>query len=251
MFFDLVFLFFIGACGGWVLELFFRRFFSAKKWINPGFLVGPCLPLYGFGLTGMYLLSYLFSKIDMGNAALSAFVAIMSMGVAMTVIEYIAGLIFIKEMHIKLWDYSDRWGNIQGIICPLFSVFWIILCALYYLLIHPFFVSLVAFRASHPLTLFFIGICVGIIFVDLCYSFKISAKISKYAKESQIVVKYERLKQSILEQLSELKEKSNFVLPFKSSVSIKDSIKRYINSKIGLSKKEKKELEEANKKTTE
>ncbi|MCR5033995.1 MAG: putative ABC transporter permease [Clostridia bacterium] len=39
------FLFFIGCVVGWGIELFFRRFISKnnpeRKWINPGFLVGP------------------------------------------------------------------------------------------------------------------------------------------------------------------------------------------------------------------
>ena len=43
------FLFFIGSLTGWGLEVFYRRFFSAanpeRKWINPGFLTGPYLPL--------------------------------------------------------------------------------------------------------------------------------------------------------------------------------------------------------------
>ena len=38
--------------------------------------------------------------------------------VSLTLLEYITGLIFIKGMHIKLWDYSKQWGNVQGIICP-------------------------------------------------------------------------------------------------------------------------------------
>lgn len=54
------------------------------------------------------------------------------MALAITLVEYIAGLIFIRGMKIKLWDYSERWGNIQGIICPLFSFFWAILSAIYY-----------------------------------------------------------------------------------------------------------------------
>ncbi len=41
IFLILAFLFFIGSVSGWVLELFFRRFFSRanpeRKWINPGF----------------------------------------------------------------------------------------------------------------------------------------------------------------------------------------------------------------------
>ena len=48
-FLKLAFLFYIGSSLGWVLELFFRRFISGnnpeRKWINPGFMVGPYVPL--------------------------------------------------------------------------------------------------------------------------------------------------------------------------------------------------------------
>lgn len=49
----LAFLFFAGCLIGWGIEVIFRRFEpnnKARKWINPGFLIGPYLPLYGFGL---------------------------------------------------------------------------------------------------------------------------------------------------------------------------------------------------------
>ena len=55
----LAFLFFIGCFLGWGLEVLYRRFSPAnvsRRWINPGFLVGPYLPLYGFGLCALYLL---------------------------------------------------------------------------------------------------------------------------------------------------------------------------------------------------
>ena len=61
VFLIIVFLFFFGSGGGWVLELFFRRFFSGanpeRKWLNPGFLFGPCVPLYGFGTVVLFVLS--------------------------------------------------------------------------------------------------------------------------------------------------------------------------------------------------
>ena len=47
-----VFIFFIGSMLGWLLELIFRRLVH-KKWINPGFLIGPYLPIYGFGLCAL------------------------------------------------------------------------------------------------------------------------------------------------------------------------------------------------------
>lgn len=56
-FLTLTFLFAVGALCGWVIELFFRRL-NSKKWINPGFLHGPYLPLYGFGLVFCFCCPY-------------------------------------------------------------------------------------------------------------------------------------------------------------------------------------------------
>ena len=67
VFLIIVFLFFFGSCAGWVLEVFFRRFFSGanpeRKWLNPGFLFGPCVPLYGFGTVVLFVLSEFESQI--------------------------------------------------------------------------------------------------------------------------------------------------------------------------------------------
>ena len=128
IFVRLALIFVIGGSLGWVIELFFRRW-AHKKWVNPGFLVGPCLPLYGTGLVVLYLLclpNYDFIADPVWRVV---FVVAM-LAVVMTLVEYITGLIFIKGMKVKLWDYSDRWGNIQGIICPLFSLFWAVLGAM-------------------------------------------------------------------------------------------------------------------------
>ena len=61
IFIRMAFLFFFGAVLGWVLELVFRRFSKkenpAGRWLNPGFLTGPCLPIYGLGSIALYILS--------------------------------------------------------------------------------------------------------------------------------------------------------------------------------------------------
>ena len=66
IFLTLAYLFFIGAVLGWILEVFFRKFFSSSnpehRWINPGFCVGPYIPLYGCGLCILFLLATLGSK---------------------------------------------------------------------------------------------------------------------------------------------------------------------------------------------
>ena len=67
-----MFIFYIGCTCGWIMELFFRRAVSGK-WVNPGFLVGPYLPIYGFGLAALGIICPLFSAIWTGIAALYYF----------------------------------------------------------------------------------------------------------------------------------------------------------------------------------
>ena len=140
LFLKLAYLFFIGSVLGWVLELFYRRFISSanpeRKWINPGFCVGPYVPLYGSGLCILYLLASLGDSHGTDTAG-GRVLLIAGMALSMTAIEYIAGLMSLKLMHVRLWDYSNQWGNIQGLICPQFSLIWAAASAGYYYLVHP------------------------------------------------------------------------------------------------------------------
>lgn len=192
---QLCFLFFVGSCLGWCIELLFRRIFTAKKWINPGFLTGPYLPLYGFGLCFMYGVAYI--PVDTGFAWADKLILILIAGVLMTALEYVAGLIFIKGMKIKLWDYSKRWGNVQGIICPLFSFLWTLVAAIYILFIHGFITGWVSWFVNHLGFTFFVGLFFGVFIVDLVHSLNLSVKIRAFAKSNKIVVSYEKLKESI------------------------------------------------------
>ena len=59
------------------------------------------------------------------------------MGVSMTALEYLAGIVSTKLLNVRLWDYSGEWGNVRGLICPKFSVLWALGGILYYYFIHP------------------------------------------------------------------------------------------------------------------
>lgn len=138
IFLTLAYLFFIGSVLGWVLELLYRNITQRpEKLVNPGFCTGPYLPIYGFGLCVLYLLASLEKFNLLSSPFWNKVMLFVSMAIGMTLIEYIAGVFCLKFLKVRLWDYSDLWGNIQGIICPLFSFFWAILGALYYFLIHP------------------------------------------------------------------------------------------------------------------
>ena len=124
----LAFLFFIGSVLGWVLELLFRNLTQhPEKLVNPGFCAGPYLPIYGFGLCALYLLASLEKFSLIHNPFWNKMLLFFAMAVGMTLIEYVAGVFCLKFLKVRLWEYSGLWGNVQGIICPLFSVFWAVL----------------------------------------------------------------------------------------------------------------------------
>ena len=99
-------IFILGGTLGYFIELVFRRIVH-KKWINPGFLTGPCLPLYGVGTVCLFFISS-FDYSFIASPVWRAVFVIAIITFAMTFVEYITGLIFIKGMNVKLWDYSDR-----------------------------------------------------------------------------------------------------------------------------------------------
>lgn len=219
---ELAFLFFVGSLSGWGLEVIFRRFFSdanpERKWINPGFLAGPYLPLYGFSLCALFLLAHI--KITfIENEVLSKIVLFIFMSFIVTCIEYIAGLIFIKRMKIKLWDYENQWGNINGIICPRYSFFWAVLSAIYYFLIHPNILKSLYWLSEHLAFSFVMGFFYGVFTLDLCYSLNIMSRIRKFADDNEIIVRYEALKESIRVKNEERKEKRKFIFAFRSENS--------------------------------
>lgn len=202
------FLFFFGSSIGYLIEVLFRRFVSAKKWINPGFLHGPYIPLYGFGVCVLYLFSSLNYGID--NYYIKSILVICIIGIGVTLIELIAGLIFIKGMNIKLWDYSNRKGNYKGIICPLFSLIWAICGAIYYLFIHHYNEIMVTFFIKYEVYLeFFLGVFYGLMLYDFIDSTSLATKVSKIAKNSKIIISFEQFK---LDRKNKLKANKNSIL---------------------------------------
>lgn len=255
IFVTIVTLFVIGSLVGWIIEVFFRRFFSQKKWMNPGFLVGPYLPIYGFGT----ILLYGLSNIDLSflhipaNSFWLILIKIMIIGFGLISVEFIAGLIFIKGMGIKLWDYSKRPGNIMGIVCPLFDIIWLAAGSLYFFFINPYLVKAINWLAAEPnhIYYFFIGIVIGMMITDFAYSFHIATRIRKLAKTNKVIIDLEKFKETVktktyaikLKQAAnnekikaKLKKPFFFLLKNKDD-EIKESVDDYIKDNPSTSKK--------------
>lgn len=225
----LAFLFFIGSLFGWVLELLYRNLCKSRKpgqkWINPGFCTGPYVPLYGFGLCTLFLLALVEEKNLISNPVLNKIVTILIMAVAMTVIEYIAGILCLKVFHVRLWDYSKLWGNIQGLICPVFSLIWGLIGAAYDLFVHPYILGALSWLSHNLAFSFFIGAFFGVFTIDVIHSGGIVQKIRAFARENDVVVIYEAFKAHLEEKRRERKEKYHFFRPFQTELTLADHLR--------------------------
>lgn len=185
-------LFMLGCTFGWLLEVIFRRFVSKKnperRWLNPGFCVGPCLPLYGCGVVVLYLLAY-FGKVSGYDANLwTKLLLFVIMALLMTGVELIAGVISYYGFKMRLWDYSKEWGNFKGLICPKFGLIWGALSAIFYFLIFPTMGNFLVWFNEHLQFGFFVGMFYGIFLLDVVISSGAAFKIRAYAKETGTVV---------------------------------------------------------------
>ena len=198
-------LFVIGSLIGWIIELFFRRFVSQKKWMNPGFLTGPYLPIYGFGVLVLYAVSNI--PLGITNQIADSIVRILIIGVGMTVVEFIAGLIFIKGLKVKLWDYSDRKGNIMGIICPSFSLIWLVVGSLYYFLLNPFLVEGISWISENLIYTYFVGMMMGAMAVDFAYSIHLATKLKEYKEIANL--RFEDFKKELKNRLKNIRKNIN------------------------------------------
>ena len=59
-----------------------------------------------------------------------------------TSIEFLVGYLLKKYKNLSLWNYSNRRLNYRGIICPRFSVYWLLISLLYYFIVIPFLIKL-------------------------------------------------------------------------------------------------------------
>jgi len=186
-------LFVLGSLFGFFVELFYKYAID-KKISNSGFLIGPYIPIYGVGLIMLYLISY----IDFNNYNFFLRVLLLSIisTFIVTILEYLTGLMFYKTLKIRLWDYSNKRGNIQGFICPLYSFYWFIISFIYYSLLDNYIKKLLFFIIDNQYVLLSVGIFIGVMAIDFVYSTSIAFTVRELAKERTIIINYYPFKKS-------------------------------------------------------
>ena len=229
LFLVLAFLFFVGSVSGWVLELIFRRFFSdanpERKWINPGFCTGPYVPLYGCGLCIMFLIASLEQHHFIDDPFWNKAVLFILAAISMTAIEYIAGVMCLRIAKVRLWDYSTEWGNIQGIICPKFSLIWAVMGAIYSFLIHPHILDALRWLSQNLAFSFVIGLFFGVFIIDVSNSAQLIVKLKKFAEDNDVIVRYENIKAHIRSAQDKAAQRHHFFHPFRSERPLHEYLK--------------------------
>lgn len=128
-FFYYILLFAIYCFMGWTLEVIYRSI-AQRKFVNAGFLFGPFIPIYGLGAFIIIVMQHFFQD---GHLAARFIV----FGLAITLMEYLAGFLSEKIFKMKLWDYSEKKFNLHGHVCLHFSIIWALLALVFLIFVHP------------------------------------------------------------------------------------------------------------------
>lgn len=195
--YEYLFLFCLCATAGWLIEVVYRGL-RHHKVVNPGFLTGCCLPIYGIGGSILYFLSGLKLR-ALPNEALRVSVILLIAVCVMTAIELVGGLLAVKLFHIRLWDYSDQWMNYKGLICPKFSFFWGLICAGYYFFLYSPLHALANGVVEMPVLVLFTGVYLGVFAVDLVHSMRLLQRVKSYALRMRTLVNIDQLKHTARE----------------------------------------------------
>lgn len=116
---------------GWILDSTYCSIGSRKFVFSGYFKYIPLCPIYGFG--GLLIL-----RTFILLQAFNPWITIGLTTLLVILLEYIGGWFCDKILDEKLWDYTNRKGNINGYVTLQNCVYWLILVAGVYFLLSPF-----------------------------------------------------------------------------------------------------------------
>jgi uncharacterized membrane protein len=89
-------------------------------WFRSFLISVPIAPIYGFGVLILMFLSIYISEYNI-------FVQILIIGIVLTLFEYISGVLMLKIVKRRAWDYRKKFLNLQGHVDFVHFVYWAVL----------------------------------------------------------------------------------------------------------------------------
>lgn len=159
-------LFLLYSFFGWIIEVIYT-FITEKKFVNRGFLIGPLVPIWGFGAVLITLI--LRSDDSLFNLTISsAFIG--------TFLEYVVNYVMEKIFKVRWWDYSKLPFNINGRVWLFSSVFFGLGGILIVKIFNPIIFNLFS-MINEVIFSWIVIILILIVLTDFCVSFNIINKL--------------------------------------------------------------------------
>ena len=105
---NIVLQFFIFGFAGWCMEVILK-YRQYHRFINRGFLTGPILPIYGFGVVLITVVVGNLASVESGIVTTFA-MSLLICGI----VEYLTSYVLEKIFHARWWDYSQKPMNLNG-----------------------------------------------------------------------------------------------------------------------------------------
>lgn len=191
-YYTLFLIFFIYAVLGYIVETISVSLIEKEITFNRGFLIGPYLPVFGFG--GLIMTATL-PKYSKDLVALF----IMSMASCLA-LEYITSYILEKIFKLRWWDYSNKKFNLNGRICLEIGVMFGLAGVISIRIVTPLIEKIFSIIPTNILAITSVVLTI-IILIDLYLSTKTIVKFktsfTRYSKDST-----KEIKSKIIEELS-------------------------------------------------
>lgn len=230
-FMTLFLLFFMYSIIGYIFEVISCSIQSKKLVLSRGYLIGPYIPIFGFG--GVAMSSFL-DKYKSDTITLF----VLSM-VVCCIMEYLTSFLLEKIFKLRWWDYSNRKFNVNGRICLINGIFFGLGGLLVTQFLNP---TLRSFLSSFTVnTIIVVGsILFGLIILDAIISTVIVSKLKidtkKYAKKDSTEIIKKEVSKS-LDRYRILYKRIIRAFPnIKLNTNVND-IREYIKEKDKLRKK--------------
>ncbi len=213
---------------GFVIETLFALFNYGVFESRQSFLYGPFCSIYGVGaVIIIVVLNYKFFK---NNHTL--FIGGFIVG---SIVEYMVSFLGELILNVKWWDYSDRFLNINGRICFLYSIFWGLLGVYLMRVINPLVdkyidwlkekINLILLKVMTLLLIIFL------FFDCLISAYAINVFLIKVAVENDVQISYKEETEKLYDEIYKDKEKAEFLNKF---FSVEKMLMTYPNLTITL-----------------
>lgn len=218
---------------GWVFESCLVSF-REKRWVNRGFLFGPFIPIYAFGVVAMVFLLKPINDLQPAHLTLSFlpnggelaidykyFLIFFAGGLVCSTLEVVVSFVMEKLFNMRWWDYTNYRFNLHGRACLSIGALWGMMSVIVITFLHPYLVQLPLSFVDKKVMYIIMLVGYSVLLVDTIFSGIMASKLS-----------------SKVQFLSQLKEEMELIAERSVKENATEVVDKIKSSKVSSSVKE-------------